>query len=439
MPAEYYVRADPTLSQALLGYGSSRTILALSRCNRGLVFQTSYFQLIQEIENQASRVCVYSVSMGNPFILYNDEEKSPVASRCPYRGNREYEEALRLGHHRSRSSRAHPGSDLPLRASAGRHFSNDSRRMVETFVEVVRRGIENRDELSVTYTVPSRSDEDGEQGDRDSEDLPDDLPDLIPPVFDDDSEDEVEEEDLIQEYGLLPEPMDTSSDDPSHMSISQQVAFERQAITDNPEWALQRRRSRATAERSRASLADQSARAAHAEMLTLLRREWDRARAGSAQARAAGGAAQPENLTSVRRVAREVLAQLDSRIESLTARQRERQPAVERPRVPVPFLSEVGLAGEGTTFAAVDIPALLSNARARHASTGTDIDPFLTYEEVRERGRSLLAENAPRSSPFLSRRSMLRGNDAGQSSTQPSTSGGAADIFSRTSGAAQLL
>ena len=32
--------------------------------------------------------------------------------------------------------------------------------------------------------------------------------------------------------------------------------------------------------------------------------------------------------------------QLDSRIESLTARQRERQPAVERPRVPAPFLSE---------------------------------------------------------------------------------------------------
>ncbi len=50
--------------------------------------------------------------------------------------------------------------------------------------------------------------------------------------------------------------------------------------------------------------------AAHAEMLTLLRREWDRARAGSAQARASGGAAQPENLTSVRRVAREVLAQV---------------------------------------------------------------------------------------------------------------------------------
>ena len=51
--------------------------------------------------------------------------------------------------------------------------------------------------------------------------------------------------------------------------------------------------------------------AAHAEMLTLLRREWDRARAGSAQARASGGAAQPENLTSVRRVAREVLAQVN--------------------------------------------------------------------------------------------------------------------------------
>lgn len=50
------------------------------------------------------------------------------------------------------------------------------RRMVETFVEVVRRGIENRDELSVTYTVPSRSDEDGEQADRDSEDLPDLMP-----------------------------------------------------------------------------------------------------------------------------------------------------------------------------------------------------------------------------------------------------------------------
>lgn len=54
--------------------------------------------------------------------------------------------------------------------------------------------------------------------------------------------------------------------------------------------------------------------AAHAEMLTLLRREWDRARAGSAQARAAGGPAQPENLTSVRRVAREVLAQVTSLI-----------------------------------------------------------------------------------------------------------------------------
>ena len=37
--------------------------------------------------------------------------------------------------------------------------------------------------------------------------------------------------------------------------------LQRQAITDNPEWAFQRRRSRATAERSRASLADHSARA----------------------------------------------------------------------------------------------------------------------------------------------------------------------------------
>ena len=47
-------------------------------------------------------------------------------------------------------------------------------------------------------------------------------------------------------------------------------------------------------------------------------------------------------------------------------------------------------------------------------------DPFLTYEEVRERGRSLLAETAPRVSPFLSRRSMLRGNDAGQPSARES-------------------
>ena len=47
--------------------------------------------------------------------------------------------------------------------------------------------------------------------------------------------------------------------------------------------------------------------AAHLEMLGLLRREWDRAREGSPQGRAAG---QPENLTSVRRVAREVLAQV---------------------------------------------------------------------------------------------------------------------------------
>ena len=54
--------------------------------------------------------------------------------------------------------------------------------------------------------------------------------------------------------------------------------------------------------------------AAHAEMLTLLRREWDRARAGSARAGPAGAPAQPESLTSVRRVAREVLAQASSHI-----------------------------------------------------------------------------------------------------------------------------
>ena len=51
---------------------------------------------------------------------------------------------------------------------------------METFVEVVRRGMEeNRNELSVTYTVPQRSDEEGEQSDRFPEDLPD-LPDLVP-------------------------------------------------------------------------------------------------------------------------------------------------------------------------------------------------------------------------------------------------------------------
>ena len=44
----------------------------------------------------------------------------------------------------------------------------------------------------------------------------------------------------------------------------------------------------------------------------------------------------------------------------------------------------------------------------------------MTYEEVRERGRNILAENASRSSPFLSRRSMLRGNDAGQFSARES-------------------
>jgi hypothetical protein len=41
----------------------------------------------------------------------------------------------------------------------------------------------------------------------------------------------------------------------------------------------------------------------------MLRQEWERARAASATARA-DGAAQPDNLSSVRRVAREVLAQV---------------------------------------------------------------------------------------------------------------------------------
>lgn len=45
----------------------------------------------------------------------------------------------------------------------------------------------------------------------------------------------------------------------------------------------------------------------------MLRREWERARAASATARG-NGAAQPENLSSVRRVAREVLAQVQLHI-----------------------------------------------------------------------------------------------------------------------------
>ena len=41
-----------------------------------------------------------------------------------------------------------------------------------------------------------------------------------------------------------------------------------------------------------------------------------------------------------------------------------------------PFVRDA--AREGTTFATVDIPALLSNARAQHASTGTDIGMSLS-------------------------------------------------------------
>ena len=42
-------------------------------------------------------------------------------------------------------------------------------------------------------------------------------------------------------------------------------------------------------------------------------------------------------------------------------------------------------------------------------------DPFLTYEEMRERMRPLLGDNGVHLSPFLSRRSLLRGQDMGQS------------------------
>ena len=41
-----------------------------------------------------------------------------------------------------------------------------------------------------------------------------------------DSDEDIGEEDLIQEYGLPMDPMDISSDDPAQMSISQQQAFE---------------------------------------------------------------------------------------------------------------------------------------------------------------------------------------------------------------------
>ena len=59
------------------------------------------------------------------------------------------------------------------------------------------------------------------------------------------------------------------------MCLKRCMCLQRQAITDNPEWAFQRRRSRATAERSRASLADQGARAGSApgSSVTLLKRQ----------------------------------------------------------------------------------------------------------------------------------------------------------------------
>jgi hypothetical protein len=47
------------------------------------------------------------------------------------------------------------------------------RRMVETFVEVVRRGMrEGENEVAVTSAAPSRSDADMEGADGDDEDLP---------------------------------------------------------------------------------------------------------------------------------------------------------------------------------------------------------------------------------------------------------------------------
>ena len=61
-----------------------------------------------------------SDSMGNPFILYSDEEKSPAASRCPYGGHGQHGS----DHPRISSSQA---SDLPLRHSAARQSANSSR------------------------------------------------------------------------------------------------------------------------------------------------------------------------------------------------------------------------------------------------------------------------------------------------------------------------
>ena len=55
-----------------------------------------------------------------------------------------------------------------------------------------------------------------------------------------------------------------STSSAGNLSEETRMCLQRQAITDNPEWAFQRRRSRATAERSRASLADQGARAGSA-------------------------------------------------------------------------------------------------------------------------------------------------------------------------------
>ena len=148
------------------------------------------------------------------------------------------------------------------------------RRMLDTFVEVVRRGMqEGVDEVTVTYNAPVAPRPGAEpQDDRgDSEDLPDLLPindGVHPSIYlckicsspatlrphqgmvlqvklycsgpksqalsaavwgPPDSDEEADEEDLIQEFG---QPMDTSSDSPARRSMSEQAALEVGMPTD---------------------------------------------------------------------------------------------------------------------------------------------------------------------------------------------------------------
>ncbi|BDA44092.1 hypothetical protein COCOBI_05-2760 [Coccomyxa sp. Obi] len=72
-----------------------------------------------------------------------------------------------------------------------------------------------------------------------------------------------------------------------------------------------------SAERARSGVPDISQRTAHAETLSLMRREWALAREQQ-EARSSN----PDNLANVRRVAREVLAQMDVRIAEMRARNR---------------------------------------------------------------------------------------------------------------------